>query len=49
MMRFGRRFRFPEEQQAQRRHAARLCWISIVMLTTTAIAVYLTLGQSEAM
>ena len=42
-------FHFPPEQQAQRRRAARLSWLSIALLTTTAAAVYLALGQSEAM
>jgi cation diffusion facilitator family transporter len=48
-MRLGRRFRFPEEQQEQRHKTARLSWLSLVLLTSTAVAVYLTLGQSEAM
>ena len=48
-MRIGRRFEFPPEQQEQRRKTARLSWLSLALLTSTAIAVYLTLGQSEAM
>jgi cation diffusion facilitator family transporter len=48
-LRIGRRFRFPPEQQAQRHRAARLSWLSIGLLVTTAVAVALTLGQSEAM
>jgi cation diffusion facilitator family transporter len=48
-MKLSRRFEFPAEQQEQRHRAARLSWLSIALLTSTAIAVYLTLGQSEAM
>jgi cation diffusion facilitator family transporter len=48
-MRIGRPFTFPPEQQRNRQRAARLSWLSIVLLSTTAVAVYLTLGQSEAM
>lgn len=48
-MRIGRRFQFPPEQQEQRRKTVRLSWLSLALLTSTAIAVYLTLGQSEAM
>jgi cation diffusion facilitator family transporter len=48
-MKVGRKFEFPPEQQRQRRRAARLSWLSLVLLTSTAVAVYLTLGQSEAM
>lgn len=48
-MKFGRPFRFPARQQAQRRRAAQLSLISVALLTSTAVAVYLTLGQSEAM
>ena len=48
-MRVGRRFQFPPEQQEQRRKTARLSWLSLALLVSTAIAVYLTLGQSEAM
>jgi cation diffusion facilitator family transporter len=48
-MRIGRRFEFPPEQQKQRHRAARLSWLSLVLLTSTAVVVYLTLGQSEAM
>jgi cation diffusion facilitator family transporter len=48
-MRIGRRFQFPPEQQELRRKTARLSWLSLVLLTSTAVAVYLTLGQSEAM
>lgn len=48
-MRIGRRFQFPPEQQELRRKTARLSWLSLVLLASTAVAVYLTLGQSEAM
>jgi cation diffusion facilitator family transporter len=48
-MRFGRQFVFPERQQEPRHRAARLSWISLGLLISTAIAVYVTLGQSEAM
>jgi cation diffusion facilitator family transporter len=48
-MKIGKRFEFPPEQQEQRHRAARLSWLSLALLTTTAIAVYVTLGQSEAM
>jgi cation diffusion facilitator family transporter len=48
-MRIGKRFEFPAEQQKQRHRAAKLSWLSLVLLASTAIAVYLTLGQSEAM
>ena len=48
-MRVGRRFEFPPEQQEQRRREARLSWLSIALLTSTAIVIYLALGQSEAM
>jgi cation diffusion facilitator family transporter len=48
-MRIGRRFEYPPDKQEERRRAAKLSWRSLVLLTSTAIAVYLTLGQSEAM
>src|SRR4051812_45606739 len=48
-MNFGRRFTFPEEQWEERKRAKRLSWISIAALTSTAVLMYLTLGQSEAM
>src|SRR3954470_21585327 len=48
-MNLGRRFEFPEEQQEQRRRTARLSWLSMGLLLSTAIVVYLGLGQSEAM
>jgi cation diffusion facilitator family transporter len=48
-MRLGQRFAFPARQQRERHHAARLSWVSLGLLATTAIAVYVTLGQSEAM
>jgi cation diffusion facilitator family transporter len=48
-MRIGQRFHFPADKQAERRRAARLSWISLVLLASTAVVVFLTLGQSEAM
>ncbi|HEY4734921.1 MAG: cation diffusion facilitator family transporter [Gemmatimonadaceae bacterium] len=48
-MNFGRRFIFPEEQWEERKRAKRLSWISLAVLTSTAVLMYLTLGQSEAM
>jgi cation diffusion facilitator family transporter len=48
-MKVGRRFEFPPEQQEQRHREARLSWLSLALLTSTAIVVFLTLGQSEAM
>jgi cation diffusion facilitator family transporter len=48
-MNFGRRFHFPRRRWEQRKQAKKLAWISIAVLTSTAILMYLTLGQSEAM
>jgi cation diffusion facilitator family transporter len=48
-MRIGRRFQFPPEQQELRHKTARLSWLSLVLLTSTAVVIYMTLGQSEAM
>jgi cation diffusion facilitator family transporter len=48
-MNFGRRFYFPEDKWLERKKARRLAWISLVALASTAIVIYLTLGQSEAM
>ncbi|HEY2065136.1 MAG TPA: cation transporter [Gemmatimonadaceae bacterium] len=48
-MNIGRRFEFPPRQRKQRQRAARLSWLSLVLLLSTALAVYMTLGQSEAM
>jgi len=45
----GRAFEFPAEQQKQRKRAGKLSWLSVVVLVSTAIAVWATLGQSEAM
>ncbi|MDB4916956.1 MAG: cation efflux protein [Gemmatimonadetes bacterium] len=42
-------FIFPAEQQQQRRRAAQLSWLSLVLLSSTAVVVFLSLGQSEAM
>src|SRR3954469_23748975 len=48
-MTFGRRFHFPEDKWQERKKARKLAWISLVALASTAIVIYLTLGQSEAM
>ena len=48
-MNFGRRFHFPRERWEQRKKAKKLAWISIALLVSTAVLMYLTLGQSEAM
>jgi cation diffusion facilitator family transporter len=48
-MNFGRRFHFPRKRWEQRKKAKKLAWISIAVLASTAILMYLTLGQSEAM
>lgn len=48
-MNFGRRFYFPEDKWLERKRARRLAWISLGVLTSTAILIYLTLGASEAM
>ena len=48
-MNFGRRFVFPREQWDERKRAQKLAWISLVFLASTAVFMYLTLGQSEAM
>jgi cation diffusion facilitator family transporter len=48
-MNFGKRFHFPEEKWEERKKARRLAWISLAALGSTAIVIYLTLGQSEAM
>jgi cation diffusion facilitator family transporter len=45
----GRAFEFPAEQQEQRKRAGKLSWLSVVALISTAIVVWATLGQSEAM
>jgi cation diffusion facilitator family transporter len=42
-------FQFPAEQQQQRKRAAKLSWLSLALLVSTAILVWATLGQSEAM
>ena len=48
-MTIGRSFRFPREQWEQRTNARRLAWLSIALLTSGAVALALTLGQSQAM
>jgi cation diffusion facilitator family transporter len=48
-MNFGRRFLFPQKQWDERKKARKLSWISLVFLVSTAILMYITLGQSEAM
>lgn len=48
-MNFGQRFYFPRERWEQRKKAKKLAWISIAILLSTAIVMFLTLGQSEAM
>jgi cation diffusion facilitator family transporter len=48
-MMIGRRFEYPPDKQEERTRAAKLSWRSLGLLATTALAVYLTLGQSEAM
>jgi divalent metal cation (Fe/Co/Zn/Cd) transporter len=48
-MTIGRAFELPEEQQQQHRRAKRLAWLSIVLLTSAGVLLFLTLGQSEAM
>ena len=48
-MNFGRRFHFPRQRWEQRKQSKKLAWISIAILLSTAIMMYITLGQSEAM
>ncbi|MFN2637772.1 MAG: cation diffusion facilitator family transporter [Gemmatimonadaceae bacterium] len=48
-MNFGRRFVFPRKQWEERKKARKLAWISLAALVSTAILMYVTLGQSEAM
>jgi cation diffusion facilitator family transporter len=48
-MKFGHRFHFPADRWEERKKAGKLAWISIAVLTSTAILMYITLGQSEAM
>jgi cation diffusion facilitator family transporter len=43
------RFEYPPEQQATRAKAVRVAWFSIALLTSAAIGLGLTLGQSQAM
>ncbi|HEV7993789.1 MAG TPA: cation transporter [Gemmatimonadaceae bacterium] len=42
-------FQFPPEQQQQRKRARTLSWLSLALLISTAVLVWATLGQSEAM
>ena len=48
-MNFGQPFEFPEEQRRQRRRAKQLEALSIVLLTSAALLLWLTLGQSQTM
>jgi cation diffusion facilitator family transporter len=48
-MTIGRTFRFPAEQLEQREKAKKLAWLSIGLLTSGAIAIAVTVGQSQAM
>src|SRR3954452_1925841 len=48
-MNFGKPFEFPKEQWNERKKAKKLSWISLGILATTAVLMYVTLGQSEAM
>jgi cation diffusion facilitator family transporter len=45
----GRTFVYPEEQQRLRDKAKKLSWLSIVLLVTAGVLLFLTLGQSQAM
>jgi cation diffusion facilitator family transporter len=45
----GRRFEFPPEQWEDRARSRRLAWLSIVLLSSAGVLLFLTLGQSEAM
>src|SRR4051812_16583208 len=42
-------FEFPEEQRRAREKTNRLSWLSIVLLFTAGVVLYLAVGQSEAM
>ncbi|MFL5614930.1 MAG: cation diffusion facilitator family transporter [Gemmatimonadaceae bacterium] len=48
-MNIGQQFDFPEQQQRDLRRARRLSWLTIVLLLTTAVLMFITLGQSQAM
>jgi divalent metal cation (Fe/Co/Zn/Cd) transporter len=48
-MTVGREFRYPPDQWEQRERTRRLAWASIVLLTSGAALLGLTLGQSQAM
>ena len=45
----GRTFVYPEEQQRLRDKAKRLSWLSVVLLVSAGMLLFLTLGQSQAM
>ena len=45
----GRAFALPEELQGQRKRAAHLAWLSIVLLGSSTVFLALTLGSSQAM
>jgi divalent metal cation (Fe/Co/Zn/Cd) transporter len=48
-VKLGRRFEFPPEQEAARRKARRLSWLTIVLLVTASFGLAVTLGGSQAM
>ena len=48
-MKIGHAFSFPEEQKQLRQKTKRLSWLSIVLLISAGILIYLALGQSQAM
>jgi cation diffusion facilitator family transporter len=48
-MKIGESFTYPEEQQRLRAKAKMLCWLSIGLLLSAAVFLFVALGQSEAM
>jgi cation diffusion facilitator family transporter len=48
-MTIGRAFVYPDEQGRLRERVRRLSWLSIILLSSAAILLFLTLGQSQAM
>jgi cation diffusion facilitator family transporter len=48
-VKFGRKFIFPQKKWEERKRARKLAWISIFALASTALLMYFSLGQSEAM
>jgi cation diffusion facilitator family transporter len=48
-MNFGKPFEFPRKQWEERKKAKKLSWISLAVLASTAVLMYVTLGHSEAM